>query len=505
MNELRVEKNHRLIYVINKILTSNYEELVVKIPSDSVLFNTGLNIKIIQRVINSSGKKVRIETDSEFGNKLISEVTSSNDEADFSRYQESLKEDNQEKILSSPLSQKEGSMDSKFSLSRIDFSRLKFIPVFIIGFLLVFGIGYYFLVYKMTVDVEVLVSAERFVKSFEVKLSSQRNTDIEGKIIRGETISTVYQASKEIPTTGKTEGGKLALGEIKFLNKTDKIIKLDKNTKLTYKDSGKEFRFILDDSIEVPARELISTAPETFVSGEKVAKASAESFGSSYNVPAGKSISMGGFSSSEISAVVSSSFEGGVKNTLNAVAPADLIEVSKQSLDEFKSTFVFSSTSSKIVLKNSESFSIASQKFSSELTEAADKLSVTQDIVVSYMVYDYEQVLAFVKSSIKSLIPEGYELYGKDLQIELNFLGSSSGAVFDNKEANVQLTVKSYKIPIFNASEIKKSLAGKKVSEASNVLEELDVSYNIESNSGLLNFLGFPSNPEKINVTITKQ
>ena len=121
------------------------------------------------------------------------------------------------------------------------------------------------------------------------------------------------------------------------------------------------------------------------------------------------------------------------------------------------------------------------------------------------MVYDYEQVLAFVKSSIKSLIPEGYELYGKDLQIELNFLGSSSGAVFDNKEANVQLTVKSYKIPIFSASEIKKSLAGKKVSEASNVLEELDVSYNIESNSGLLNFLGFPSNPEKINVTITKQ
>jgi ribosomal protein L14E/L6E/L27E len=357
----------------------------------------------------------------------------------------------------------------------------------------------------LTVDVEILVGAERFVKSFEIKVSSLKNTDVEAKILRGESVSTVFQANKEIQTTGKVDSGKKAEGEVKFLNKTDKKIELKKNTKLTYKESNKTYNFILLDDIEIPQRSLTSTAPETFVSGEKTAEAEASSVGSSYNLAAGKSLTIEGYTSSELSAVVSASFEGGVKNTLNAPSEEDIKNISSLSFDDFKSNFVFSTNSSKIILKNSESFSLAGEKFNVGLTEPSDKLTVTQDIVVSYLTYDSDQALNFVKASMKSLIPEGYELYGKDLQIELNSLGSSEGTNYNIKESNVQLTIRSYKIPVLNEDEIKKNIAGKKIEEVSKYLDDLNVNYNIQSSSGLLNLLGFPNDLNNINVTVTRE
>lgn len=504
MIELDIKKDDRLLQIINKILATENSEIKVLISEDSILFKNILNLKIFQRVLDSTGKIAKIETDSLLGKNMLASIRNNQEEADFSKYKESLIEDNEEKILNSN-SKKTSFELPKISLPNLKIPNIKLIPVFIAGILLVFGLGYYFLIHRLTVNLEILVSTERFVKSFEVKLSSLKNTDITEKVIRAESVSAVFQATKEIPTTGKVDGGKKAEGEIKFLNKTDKIIKLDKTTKLSFKESGKEYFFILDDSVEVPARTLTSTAPETFVSGEKVESATAASFGSSYNLAAGKNISIGGYSPSELSAIVSSSFEGGVKNTLNAVSETDLKEVSSQSFDDFKSSFVFNSSASKMVLKNSESFSIAGQKFSVGLTEASDKILVTQDIIVSYMVYDYEEVLSFVKSSIKSLMPDGYELYGKDIQIELNSLGSPSGVSYDNREANVQLTVKSYKIPVVEEDEIKSKVIGKKLSEVSQILEDLDVNFNIESSSGLLNLLGFPKDASKINVTVTKQ
>jgi hypothetical protein len=504
MIEIEIKKEDRLLNIINKILISDGSELKIKISSDSILFKNILNIKIFQRVLDSSGKIAKIETESEVGKTMLASVRSNQEEADFSKYKESLKENKEEKLIEN--SQKKSSFEfPKISLPSFNALNLKMIPVFVAGILLVFGLGYYFLVYKLSVNLEILVSAERFVKSFEIKLSSLKNTDITEKVIRAESVSAVFQATKEISTTGKVDGGKKAEGEIKFLNKTDKVIKLDKSTKLSFKDSGKEYFFILDDSVEVPARTLTSTAPETFVSGEKVESATASAFGSSYNLAAGKSISIGGYSPSELSALVSASFEGGVKNTLNAVSETDIKEVSSQSFEDFKSNFIFNSSASKMVLKNSESFSIASQKFSANLTEASDKVLVTQDVVVSYIVYDYEEVLSFVKSSIKSLMPSGYELYVKDIQIELNSLGSTTGVSYDNKEANVQLTVKSYKIPVVDEEDIKSKVSGKKLSEVSQLLEDLDVNFNIESSSGLLNLFGFPKDSSNINVTVTKQ
>lgn len=506
MSEIVIQKEDKLLQIINKITNSESSELKIVISEDSILFKNILNLKIIQKVLDSSKKIAKFETQSELGKSMLLKLRESlNDEADFTKYEDKIREKELEFSNLEEENPKTKFEMPKFSIPKVNFGNLKLIPVFIGGFALVFGVFYYFFVYNLSANVEIIVSSERFVKSFDIKVSSLKNTDVDQKILRGESISTVFQAKKELPTTGKVEGGKKAEGEIKFLNKTDKVIKLSKNTKLTYKESGKEYIFLLDDSIEIPTRKLTSTAPETFVSGEEVGFATAENFGSSYNVPAGKNLSISGYPTSDLSGVVSSSFEGGVKNTLNAISEEDLRKVSSESFSDFKSSFVFNTTPSQQYLKNSEFFSIASQKFNGDLSTASDKISVTQDINVSYLVYDYNQALAFVKSSIKSLIPDGYELYGKDLTIELNSLGSTESSPNRGKETDAVITLKSYKIPVIDENEVKSNLSGKTISEVSKYLEDLNVNFNIESSSGLLNLLGFPKDPSKINVTITRE
>lgn len=505
MKEIIIKKEDRILQVVNKILTSEDIEVKIEIPGDSILFQNILNLKIFQRALDSSGKIAKIETSSEAGRKMLSQVRNNNqDDADFSRYQESFEKPSQENEIDNN-SKKTNFKLPNFTLPKINLPNLKMLPIVFAGVGIVFGLIYYFLIYNLTVDLEILVSSERFVKSYEVTVSSIRNTDVEDKVLRAESFNTIFKAEKEVPTTGKVEGGKKAEGEVKFLNKTDKVIELKKDTKLLFKESGKELVYLLTDSVEIPSRTLTSTAPETFVSGEKIETAVASVFGSTYNLSAGKSLSVSGYQTSELSAVVSSSFEGGVKNTLNAVSEEDIKMASKLSFEDFKNSFSFSTIPGKEILKNSETFSIARESFSSKLTEASDKLTVSQEILVSYLSYDSNQVLSFVKASMDSLIPDGYELYGKDLQIELNSLGSVSGTNYDNKETKAQLTVKSYKIPTINPDDIKEKVKGKNVSEVSEILDGMDLNYNIESSSGLLNLLGFPNEVSKINVAVTKQ
>lgn len=507
MKEIQIKKEERLLSIINKIITLEDKEVRIKIAEESVLFQNILNLKIFLRVLDSTKIIAKLETESLLGKSMLNQIKSQNqDEADFSKYQESLKEEDSEAIILEEKKEKKSFALPKLSLPSISLHNLKMLPVILVAILIVLGLGYYFLIYKLTANVEILVSSERFVKSFEVTVSSLKNTDVTGKILNAESVSTTYQATKEIPTTGKVEGGKKAEGEVKFLNKTDKVIKLNQNTKLTYKESSKEYLYLLEEDVEVPARSLTSTAPETFVSGEKTANAQALTFGSSYNLDAGKSLTISSYNpTTELSAIVSASFEGGVKNTLNAVSSQDLTDLSSQSLEDFKAKFGFNSTPGKNILTNSQVFKITTQKFSNSLSDPVDKLSVTQDINVSYLVYDYNQALNFVKASIKSLIPNGYELYGKDLQVEINSLGSIQGQNTDSRETTAQLTIKSYKIPVIDEAKIKTNLAGKKVSEVSSYLDSLNVNYNIESSSGLLNLLGFPKDLNKINVTVTKQ
>jgi hypothetical protein len=499
MKEFKIEAKDSLIKIINTIILSNSKEIKLNIDANSILFRTILNLRILLKITKQAGIVLKLETTSSKGQTMISQLWKDQKEDSFSKFQESMEIVPEQKIIDKP--------KIKMNLPKFNFLKENsFLPI-TLGTLIVLFVGGYFLISsRLTANIDIKVGAERFVKSFEVKLSTISNTDIEKKILRITSSSKTFTASKEIETTGKLDAGSKAAGEIKLQNKTDKEIVLKAGTKLTLDDSKEELVYQLLEKTEVPARTMTSSSPQTYVSGEIVAKAEASNYGSSYNISAGKDLVVSGQSSSSLSAIVSSSFEGGIKKSSASVTDTDLKNVSTGSLDDFKSSYKSESSSDRVALKNSEVYTISKETFSGKLSDPQDKLKVTQEITVTSLAYDQNEALNFVKGSIKSLIPDGFELYGKDLQVEFSVLGNTDKTILNSREADSQLTVRSYKIPVFDSNIIKKDLAGKTFDEVEAYLTKLDnvINYNIELNYNIPFVSSLPKDISKINVTISR-
>jgi len=506
MKEVILEKDFTILKCLNLILNSQEEEVKIKISDGSILLNQKNNLRLLIRYLKSYGKVFKIETESLKGKEFLKSIFNEESEEGFL--------DEFKEMEESPISsQKLPKTLNPSKLQKFDFEKIKiffsakkiFLPLIIFFLIMGISIGSYLYIKSQNkVYLVLTVGSERFVKSFEVKLSSVSNTDLENKIMRVSKINQTSKIEKEAPTTGKAETGKKAEGEIKFSNSTDQDITLDKETELTFKDGNKDLVYLIKDKIVVPKRTLVSTNPETYVSGEASAETKASLFGSSYNISAGKSLSIKGVSSEKLKAVVSSSFDGGVKNTVNAVSLEDMKKLSDNLVTDFKSDTQNLDQPGKVFLRSSQIYNLVSEKFSPGLTEPSDILKLTQEINLSYLLYSESEALAFAKAIVKDLVPEGYELFGENLQVEIGILNLISVAGSPNDEAKAQLTIRSYKIPVINQDEIKENLKNKSVAQAKDYLDKLDLIYNIESNS-LINVFGFPESKDKINVSIKNE
>lgn len=509
MREILFEKDFTLLKCLNLVLSSQDEEVIIKISEGSILLNQKNNLRVLINSLKSAGKVFKIETESTKGKEFLKSIFN---EDSGDSFLEEFRETEEKQFSSvSPEKSFKSELFSKSSKLNLDFLKIVFsnkkfvLPVVIV--FLIMGIslgGYVFLKSENKVNLVLTVGSERFVKSFEVKLSSISNTDVSNKILRVSKVSQTTKTEKEAPTTGKIETGKKAEGEVKFSNSTDQDIVLDKGKEITYKDGNKDLIFLIQEGVSVPKRVLISTNPETYVSGEVSVASRASSFGSSYNISAGKNLSVKGYGSEKLKATVSSSFDGGVKSSVNAVSFDDMKKLSGDAFNEFRNDTQNPNQPGSVFLRNSQIYALLSEKFSPGLTEPADVLKITQEINLSYLQYSESEARNFAKAVVKDLVPEGYELYGEDLQVEIGILNLVSVAGSLNDEANAQLTIRSYKIPVINLEEIKNNLKSKSITQAKDYLDKLGLVYNIETNS-LINVFGFPESPEKINVSVKNE
>lgn len=514
MKEITITEKDNLVGIINNILTSDSKDIKLIIDEKSIIFSNFLNLKILVKVIKQSGIRVEYQTSSKKGNEMLSKLQKDESEdISFSKYKEKEAEDLIEEDLkekSIPVEESKKPLINfdleKFKNMNIDFKKFTLIPVIVLTVLTVGAITFFLFANNSRAKVELLVDSERFVKSIEVKLSTDKNTDISNKILRVSGVSKNYSFSKEIDTTGKLDAGEKSKGELKILNASQDDIKLKSGTKLVYETKDKKLQnYFTTKEVIVPASKKVSTAPDASIaSGEIIVEAQAEGFGSSFDLKAGEAMDVNGYKK-ELTAIVSSSFEGGNKKTLSAVTSEDIKNVSQMALNEFKDTFKAEVTDSKTYLKNSEIFSIASQSFNAKISDPVAKIKVSQEITVNYFNYDKDEAVSFVKGSIKDLLTDGYELYGKDLDIEINILGNTDKTVLNSKEADAQLTVRSYKIPVLDEQKIKKEITGKSLSEVSKYLGDLNVNYNIEINPLFQLLNSFPSDVSKIDLVISRE
>jgi len=509
MNELIVNKEYSLIDVVNLILDSGEKNLLLKIEADSVLLESKLNLLIVYKISKDRGLNLVCETDNLRGQKIIKDIEYENKE-DREMDVDRLIEEEESLIHLKDKSVAAKKIDPVYTLPKInlDFSFLKnnrMLPA-LLGFWVVFFIGsYFYLNSTLTSDIEIFVQAERYVKSLEVRLSTTRPTDVEQKIFKGEKYIQTIVLVKEVETTGKINSGKKAVGEVTITNKTDEALNLKKGTKLESKVGNKEFVYLLTEETEIPARKLESTSPNVYVNTSKNVKVEALDFGSSYNLDINKTLSVDGKSEDLVSGVVAKSITGGVKTDINAVSSDDLKKLYEVGLSEIKEKFKPQEIPNKVLLKGSEQFIVTKTEYNGKAGDAMDKLQLTLTIDVNGLMYDKKDAENFVKASMNSIMPKGFEVYGKDLDVEINILGKTNSSTLTVDEGDVQLTIKTYKIPVLNTEEIKSMLIGKNVVDAEKVIKDIPnvIKYNVVFKYPVFNSI--PQDPNRVNVTISKE
>jgi len=473
---------------------------------------------IVYKICKEKGISVSFETRDERGKKIIKDVIYENTEErelDVDRLIEEeeslnhLKKHNFEDSSSTKQSLPKVNISlPKFRLPILDFSFLKgnkLLPIFIILWAVILGGGYFYLSSTLTSSIEIFVQAERYVKSLEVKLSTLKPTDVENKIFKGEKYLQTITVIKEVETSGKIDSGKKATGEVTLTNKTDEELDLKKGSKIEFKGGSKELVFLTVEEVKLPARKLESTSPNVYVNSSKTIKVEAFDFGTSYNLELNKVVTLDGKSLDLVSGVVSKAIEGGVKTDIKAVSSEDLKKVYEGGLLEIKESFKPADVPGKVFLRGSEQFTVTKADYSGKAGDAMDKLKLTLTVETSGLMYDKNDAETFVKASMKTILPKGFEVYGKELDIEINLLGNTSSSSVNVNEGDVQLTVKTYKIPVLDTVEIKSMLIGKSALEAEKLIKDIPngIRYNISLTYPLFSLI--PKDPSKVNVTISKE
>jgi hypothetical protein len=517
MNEIIINKEYTLVEVINLILDSGEKDLFLKIEPGSVLLETKINLGIIYKICESKGIAISCETEDPRGKKIIQDIVYENTEEremDVDRLieeEESLSHLKKKQIQETKTDFQMPKVNfeiPKINLPNFNFSFLKeskLLPILVGFWIVLFGGGYFYLSSNVTADIEVFVQAERYVKSLEVRLSTVKNTDVENKIFKGDKYLQNITISKEIETTGKIDSGKKAVGEVTLTNKTDEDLKLKKGSKIEYKSGGKELVYLSLEEVEIPARKLESSSPNVYVNTTKVLKVEAFDYGTSYNLELNKEVTLDGKSLDLVSGVVSKAISGGVKTDIKAVSSDDLKKVYESALLEIKDSFKPAEVSGKVFLRGSEQFTVTKTEYNGKAGDALDKLKITLTIEATGLMYDKKDAENFVKASMNSILPKGFEVYGKELDIEVNLLGKTNSSTLTVEEGDIQLTIKTYKIPVLNTDEIKATLLGKSSSEAESLIKNIPnvIRYNISFNYPV--FSSIPQDPKRVNVTISKE
>ena len=222
MIKLELQQTDNVLTTINKIKSIRDLNIEVTIPRESILFENSLNLKLIQQQADKMEKSIEFVTEDEIGNVLIDSLSGKSidytpEEFMQSQYQEAPKE--------------------KKSLPKVKLPKIK-IPKFIaakkglvifpIIFLTLIGSFIYYGYTAPKAKAVITVGSQPFPRSITIKIKADSSTEIQEKIVRGDTISITLEETLEKETTGTKIVGEKAQGEITIYNRTLSKIKLKK-------------------------------------------------------------------------------------------------------------------------------------------------------------------------------------------------------------------------------------------------------------------------------------
>lgn len=499
MTKLDLEIHDDIVSAINKIRAINDSGIELIVPENSVLFENIINLKIIQNFSENLGLNVIFTTQDEIGNNLISMLDG---DSNVNEFVESSKGDILENtVMSKP----------KFKLKfKMPNFKKGLIFLLLLG---VIGAVVFFAAQTRHAYAKIVVNSQALTRSLTVKVKTDGTTNPEQKILRGFEITAEAEEASDIETTGEKIIGEKAEGKATIYNKTTDEKKFKKGAILTFDKDDEELNFITQDDVTVPAS--APEDPEDPASALKPGSAEvdvvAEIVGETYNLAEEKALGVDGQKKASFEAEVSKEIKGGKSEKVKIVAQSDIDKLK----EKIKSQGTDSATNAlkrKVELKQafidgSTTLSVTKETFSHKLGEETDKLTLTQTVTATGLVYLKEDLSKLTDTLVQDLIPEGFELSDKDRDINVEVLGNSNSATLTAKEADIQVTLKSYIVTKIDENSLKERLKGKSFEEGQKVLGGISnvKTYELKISPSVPLINKVPTNPEKIEIDIVRE
>lgn len=281
---------------------------------------------------------------------------------------------------------------------------------------------------------------------------------------------TVQSASSSVAmkdvkiTTGKRDIGEKAKGEVTLYNFDDKDKVFSKGT-IIQLDS---LKFTTDDEVKVAASTLASDASAKLPGKSKV-KVTAQDIGTESNLDKSKRFKIADLSQSIYFAMNDAAFTGGTRKTVRTVSSRDQEDLKASLLqkakDQQKQEILKTQNKLVTLLDSLMDFQLADIKFSKELGEEGENLSLQAKVIAKYYYFDTALMTAVLKKEVEKDVPAGYALENKNLTFKI------ISATKDKTGLTIQLNLKAKGTKKIDTKSVMTQIRGKQVSSVESLLK----------------------------------
>lgn len=517
MQEIVVD-NKNLIDLLIDIENCSENDISLKFDKGSLLIRFPVSMTVLEKFATIKGKSVKFlgadKTATQMLLSLNSEASPSNDTPVNIRNSSRA---GKVTLLINPFLSFFKSLNKKlrnfFSASR---TRLLIVLVVVpIILFSLFLVGFSYLKNNTKATVELTVFSDQIVQDLDFLGSVAAPEDSSLETYLPITLIEVSgRKQHKIDTTGTKTVGSKASGDVSIYNKTSTEKTFKAGTALSLITTEETIKFLLDEEIKVPARELVDATAETveYRSGVATASAVAEKIGSSGNVNGGKNFMVSNESAESFVAINHGDFGGGESRQVKVVTSKDMEDALASSkallLEESISQIRAKMISDQKLEQKALQAIIVNSSYNHDVDDEADSLSVTLDLKIKAGVYSEAVLKELAHQTLLKKIPDDYDLTDDPISVSVEDVSGSL-----DKGLYFSCRVKGFVIPRFKKETVAKSITSLSLQAAEEYLKSLrgissiriTISSPIPVIGKLLNYNRLPENAQSISVNIVSQ
>jgi len=357
------------------------------------------------------------------------------------------------------------------------------------------------------------VDSQPLARSVSIRVVKDATSNVEQKILSGMGVAASLVNSSELDTTGEKLVGEKAKGKIKVFNKTHEEIKLDSGTLVAFKGKSSDLFYILEDDVTIgPLSPQDPTDPSSLlVPGEAEVEVTAEKFGEDYNIKGDETLEFEDYKKSELEGKTEGDIKGGKSETIKVVTEEDRKKLSEElfakNSEGIDDALKKNLDNNQKLVAGSAAVVISSDEFNHGVGDEVDKLSLVQTVNALGLAYSDKELKSLLEDMIRDLVPEGFSLSDEEFDVNTEVLGNSDDSVLSNTQADVQVTVKTFVLPVIDKEALSQSLAGKSVADAEKVLGSLGSidTYELKISPGIPFLQKVPNDLDRVFVEVVRK